>query len=202
MAAIKIDLKTAKLRWVRQDWQKLLENSKKQMISLDMMNLKMRKMSESKDTTIEVILGIDDENLSKPKEHINEIKMDYDKTIKGIQELQSSSKDLITKAEEFLQGPQITNNSVQPVSTAAAAGPVTKMFQPQSNLKPIFLDKMATHLEVVKFVQEAEVYVTTGFTSSPPPQGTWSYLLPLMHVTLSNALEKAGVKDKMLVDAE
>ena len=170
---------------------------------MELMNLKMRKMSEAKDLTIEVILGIDDENLSKPKEeHINEIEMDHDKTIKGIQDLQSSSEDLIAKAEEFLQGPQITNNSVQPVSTAAAAGPVIKMFQPQSNLKPIFLDKMATHLEVVKFVQEAEVYVTTGFTSSPPPQGTWSYLLPLMHVTWSNALEKAGVKDKMLVDAE
>ena len=131
------------------------------MENLELMNLKMRKMSEAKDLTIEVILGIDDENLSKPKEeHINEIEMDHDKTIKGIQDLQSSSEDLIAKAEEFLQGPQITNNSVQPVSTAAAAGPVTKMFQPQSNLKPIFLDKMATHLEVVKFVQGAEVYVT------------------------------------------
>ena len=55
------------------------------MISLDMMNLKMKKMSEAKDTTIEVTLGIDDENLSKPKEeHINEIESDYDKTIKGI----------------------------------------------------------------------------------------------------------------------
>ena len=55
------------------------------MENLELMNLKMRKMSEAKDTTIEVILGIDDENLSKPKEeHISEIESDYDKTIKGI----------------------------------------------------------------------------------------------------------------------
>ena len=202
MAAIKIDLKTAKLRWVRQDWQKLLENSKKQMISLDMMNLKMRKMSEAKDTTIEVILGIDDENLSKPKEeHISEIESDYDKTIKGIWDIENSSEELIVKAEEFLQGPQITDNSLQPVSTAAAAGPVTEMFRPQSNLKPTYLDKMATHLEVVKFVQGAEVYVKTGFTSSTPPQGIWAYLMPLMHATWSNELEKAGVRDKDLKTA-
>ena len=50
-------------------------------------------------------------------------------------------------------------------------------------------------------MQGVEVYVTTGFTSSPPPKGTWAYLLPLMHVTWSNALEKAGLKDKDLKTA-
>ena len=108
---------------------------------------------------------------------------------------------MIVKAEEFLQGPQITDNSVQPVSTAAAAGPVTEMFRPPSKLKPTYLDKMATHLEVVQFVQGAEVYVKTGFTSSPPPQGIWACLMPLMHATWSNELEKAGVRDKDLKTA-
>ena len=101
---------------------------------------------------------------------------------------------MIAAAEEFLQGP--TKNSVQPVPTAT--GPVTEMFRPKLNLKPVFLDKLVTHLEVVKFIQGAEVYITTGFTSAPPTQGTRSYLLPLMHVTWSNALEKAGAKDKDL----
>ena len=153
----------------------------------------MKKMSEAKDLTIEVILGIDDEDLSKSKEeHISEIENEFDKTIKEIRDLESSSEPMIAAAEEFLQGPAST--SVQPVP-AAHAGPITEMFRPQLNLKPVYLDKLATHLEVIKFTQGAEIYITTGFTSSPPAQGTWSYLLPLMHVTWSNAMEKAGAKE-------
>ena len=152
-------------------------------------------MKESKDTCIEVIIGIDDDDLSKLKdEHINEIELDYDKYIKNIRDLENSSEELVSKAEEFLQGPQV-DYTTQPVS--AAAGTVAEMFKPQSNLNPSFLDKMASHLEVHKFVQRAEVYIQTGFRETPP-QGIWAYLRPLVHVTWSDALEQGGVKDKDL----
>ena len=104
------------------------------MENLELMSLKMKKMSEAKDLTIEVILGIADADLSKSKEeHINEIETEFDKTIKGIRDLESSSEPMIAAAEEFLQGP--TNNSVQPVPTAT--GPVTEIFRPQINMKPV-----------------------------------------------------------------
>ena len=65
------------------------------MENLELMGLKMKKMSEAKDLTIEEILEIDDEDLSKSKEeHINEIETDSDKTIKGIRDLESSSEPM------------------------------------------------------------------------------------------------------------
>ena len=136
------------------------------MEKLETMGLKIKKMEEAKDATIEVILGIDEKDLSKSKEeHIGEIEKEFDKTIEEIRDLENSSEPMIAAAEEFLQGR--ASNSVQPV-LAAQAGPITEMFRPQINLKPEYLDKLATHLQVIKFIQGAEIYITTGFTSTPP----------------------------------
>ena len=215
MAAVKMDLKTAKLclkvskaglTKAISEYERAGEQFEKNkdaavarsrrvrlaatlIEALDTINLKVKKMKESKDTCIEVIIGIDDDDLSKLKdEHINEIELDYDKYIKNIRDLENSSEELVSKAEEFLQGPQV-DYTTQPVS--AAAGTVAEMFKPQSNRNPSFLDKMASHLEVHKFVQGAEVYIQTGFRETPP-QGIWAYLRPLVHVTWSNALDRAG----------
>ena len=156
------------------------------MEKLETMRLKIKKMEEAKDATIEVILGIDEKDLSKSREeHIGEIEKEFDKTIEEIRDLESSSEPMIAAAEEFLQAR--ANNSVQPVP-ATQVGPITEIFRPQAMLKPEYLDKLATHLQVMKFIQGAEIYITPGFTSSPPAQGTWSYLVPLMH--MGNRLEE------------
>ena len=58
---------------------------------------------------------------------------------------------------------------------------------------------MATHLQVMKFIHSAEIYINTGFPSGPPVKGTWSYLVPLMHSTWTFALEKEGAKEADLM---
>ena len=166
------------------------------MEKLETLGLKIKKMEEVKDATVEIILGIDEKELSKSREeHIGEIEKEFDRAIEEIRELESNSEAMIAAAEEFLQGR--ANNSAQPVP-AVQTGPVSEMFRPQNNLKPEYLDKASSHLQVIKFIQCAEIYITTGFTSSPPAQGTWSYLAPLMHMTWSFAMEKAGAKEKVL----
>ena len=108
--------------------------------------------------------------------------------------MKTGSKELLTRAEELL-APQV-ESTAQPIPTA---GTGAEMFKPQSNLKPSFLDKQASHLEVQKFCQGADVYIKTGFRDTPP-QGIWPYLRPLMHITWSNALELSGVKEKFLAE--
>ena len=69
----------------------------------------------------------------------------------------------------------------------------------ETNLKPNYLDKQASHLEVCKFCQSVDVYIHTGFRDTPP-QKVWPYIRPLMHVTWSNNLELNGVKEKYLAE--
>ena len=104
---------------------------------------------------------------------------------------------MIVVAEEFLHGK--ASCPTQPIPATQAGPTTTELFRPQVMLKPEYLDKMATHLQVMKFIQSAEIYITTGFTTGPPAKGTWNYLVPLMHMTWTFALEKSGAKDKDLM---
>ena len=70
----------------------------------------------------------------------------------------------MSRAEELL-GPQV-ESTPQPVSTA---GTGADLFKPQSNLKPSFLDKQASHLEVHNWAQVADVHIKTGFRDTLPP---------------------------------
>lgn len=214
---VKLDLKTAKLAlkvsrtaltkavsefdWACQELDRNKDTAKTRKIrlaatlidTLESLNMRVKKMVDAKDVTIETIIGIPDEDLSKPKDElVTEIEVEHDKYIKNVKDIKTGSEDLVTRAEEFLV-PQVENIS-QPVSTA---GTGAEMFKPQANLKPNFLDKQASHLEIRKFCQGVDVYIQTGF-SDTPPQKVWPYIGPLMHVTWSNSLELNGVKEKYL----
>ena len=85
----------------------------------------------------------------------------------------------------------------QPATAVIQTSAAGEMFKPQSNLKPVFLDKASSHLEVKNFCQNVEVYISTGFKDAPP-QLVWPYIKPLMHATWASALEQSDAKTKWL----
>ena len=103
------------------------------MEKMENMGLKKKKLEEVKDSTIEVILGIEEKQLVKSREeHIGEIEKEFDKTVEEIKDLERNSEDMIVVAEEFLHGK--ASNPTQPVP-ATQAGPTTEIFRPLSHVK-------------------------------------------------------------------
>ena len=112
MASVKMDLKTAKLSLkvskvgltkaiseferVGEQFEKnkdaAVARSRKVRLAatlieaLDTINLKVKKMTESKDTCVGVIIGINDDDLSKPKEFLQGPQVDN--TTQSFQQLQ------------------------------------------------------------------------------------------------------------------
>ena len=121
------------------------------MEKMENIGMKKKKLEEVKDTAIEVILGIDENQLAKSREeHIGEIEGDFDKTTEEIKNLEAVSEAMIVVAEEFLHGK--ASCPTQPIPATQAGPTTTELFRPQIMLKPEYLDKMATHLQVMKFI--------------------------------------------------
>ena len=74
-----------------------------------------------------------------------------------IRALKTSYEAEVTLAETLLS-PVESQPATAVLQTAAG-----EMFKPQSNLKPSYLDKNSTHLEVKNFCQNVETYIVTGF---------------------------------------
>ena len=137
------------------------------MESLDNVNQKVKKMIDAKDMLIEIIIGMEENALSKSKEdHITELDNEHEKYMLNIKEIKTGSEEMVAMTETLL----CPVESTQPATAVAPGSAVVsgEMFKPQSNLKPSFLDKQANHLEVRNFCQSVEVYIVTGFKDKPP----------------------------------
>ena len=149
-------------------------------------------MEDAKDVLVQILVGLDDKVLSKPKEeHIEELESENEKYIQNIRDMKTSFENEVALAETLLS-PVESQPATAVVQTAAG-----EMFKPQSNFKPVFLDKASSHLEVNNFCQNVEVYISTGFKDAPP-QLVWPYIKPLMHATWASALEQGDAKTKWL----
>ena len=116
------------------------------MEALDGINQKVKRMAEAKDVLVEIIIGTNDDALSKPKEdHINELDGEHDKYMEIIRALKTSYEAEVTLAETLLCPES------QPATAVVQTSAAGEMCKPQSNLKPAFLDKNSSHLEVKNF---------------------------------------------------
>ena len=159
---------------------------------IPLVDLRVKMMAEAKDTLVEIIIEVPDDKLSKTKEeHINELDEEHDKYMEIIRALKTSYEAEVTLAETLLC---LVESQPATAVVQTAAG---EMFKPQSNLKPSFLDKNSTHLEVKNFCQNVETYIVTGFKDALP-QMVWPYIKPLMHATWAQALEQNDAKAKWL----
>ena len=98
---------------------------------------------------------LEEGQLSKPKEElVEDYEKEHKKYMKDTTDIQGQMEDLVMKAEELMAG--ISN---QPVSNTAggvtavsgetaAASADSDIFRPHQNLKPNYLEKNATHVEV------------------------------------------------------
>ena len=116
------------------------------MEALEGINQKVKKMAEAKDALVEIIIGLSDDALSKSKEdHINELDGEHDKYMEIIRALKTSYEAEVTLAETLLCPES------QPATAVIQTSAAGEMFKPQNNLKPAFLDKNSSHLEVKNF---------------------------------------------------
>ena len=161
--------------------------------------------------TIETILAEDEGKLSKKKEEIVE---DYvaenDGYLESSNEIQGQLESLVEKAEEIIAGAarepvssqarQTSDPAAQAAVATAASTTNNNDFRPHSNLKPSFLEKSSSHLEVKHFCEQIQAYIRTGYRSTPPqgPQGLWFHIKACMHSTWYTALEQNGAIDESL----
>ena len=88
----------------------------------------------------------------------------------------AANDDAVKKAESLLAdvvAPQVQTGGPQ-------VGDQWSAFKPQTNLAPILLDTGASHLEVKKFVESLETYITAGFRGVIPKSGVWIYIAPFL----------------------
>ena len=138
--------------------------------SLEILQTKVKKMEQAKDVIIEAILAEDEGKLSKKKEKIVEDYVSENETyLENSRKIQGQLEELIEKAEEILaearQEP-VGNQDRQATDTAvhAATQPTTNNdFRPHSNLKPNYLEKSSSHLEVKTFCEQIQAYIRTGY---------------------------------------
>ena len=73
------------------------------------------------------------------------------------------------------QGRQATDTAGQTAAASAVQTSTNTDFRPHSNLKPNYLEKSSSHLEVKTFCEQVQAYIRTGYRSAPPqgPQGVW-----------------------------
>ena len=168
-------------------------------------------MEQASEVTIETILAEDEGKLSKKKEEIVE---DYvaenDGYLESSNAIQVKLEALVEKAEEFIAGVarEPVSGQARPTSDPAAQAAVgtavsttnNNDFRPHSHLKPSFLEKSSSHLEVKHFCEQIKAYIRTGYRSNPPqgPQGLWFHVKACMHSTWYTALEVNGAIDESL----
>ena len=112
------------------------------------------------------------------------------------------------KAEDIVAGAgqePVSNQGVQAADTAGqtaavSAVPSNTEFRPHQSLKPNYLEKSSSHLEVKTFCEQVQAYIRTGYRSAPPtgPQGLWFHIKACMHATWYTALEQNGAMDENL----
>ena len=136
-------------------------------------------MEQANEVTIETILAEDEGKLSKKKEEIVE---DYvaenDGYLESFNEIQGHLESLVEKAEEIIAGAAREPVSSQARQTSdpaaqAAVPPAVQTtnnndFRPHSNLKPSFLEKGSSHLEVKNFCEQIQAYIIEALHHRAP----------------------------------
>ena len=74
------------------------------------------------------------------------------------------------------------------------------LFREASVLKPKFLEKESNLLEVLHWIKQARNYIIAGYRDTPPKEGIYKYLIPFLHSTWANALEKYDPDNKSLTE--
>ena len=178
--------------------------------SLEILQTKVKKMEQANDVIIEAILAEDEGKLSKKKEEIVEDYVSENEAyLENSRKVQGQLEELLEKADEILaearqepvntQDRQATDTAV-PGAAAHAQTTSNNDFRPHSNLKPNYLEKSSSHLEVKTFCEQIQAYIRTGYRSTPPqgPQGVWFHIKACMHSTWYTALEQKGALNESL----
>ena len=110
--------------------------------------------------------------------------------------IQAKLEPLVEKAEEFIAGVarepvhgqarQTTDPAAQVAGGTAVSTTNNSDFRPHSHLKPSFLEKNSSHLEVKHFCEQIKAYINTGYRSTPPQGagGLWFHVKANMHLSL------------------
>ena len=73
------------------------------MENLENVNQKVKKMTDAKDVLIDIIIGMEENALSKPKEElITELDSEHEKYISNIKETKTGSEEMVAMSENLL----------------------------------------------------------------------------------------------------
>ena len=189
---------------------KKLRLSARMLENLEELQKKVKKMEQANEIVIQKILDTDEGELSKKKEElVSEFESENDKYLEEAKNIQGQLEGLVEKAEDIVAGAgqePVQNQGGQAADTAgqtaaaSAVQPSNTEFRPHQSLKPNYLEKSSSHLEVKTFCEQVQAYIRTGYRSAPPtgPQGLWFHIKACMHSTWYTALEQNGAMDESL----
>ena len=142
--------------------------------NLEELQKKVKKMEQANEIVIQKILDTDEGELSKKKEElVSEFESENDKYLEEAKNIQGQLEGLVEKAEDIVagagqepvhnQGRQATDTAGQTAAASAVQTSTNTDFRPHSNLKPNYLEKSYSHLEVKTlcehtFGQDIEVF--------------------------------------------
>ena len=102
----------------------------------------------------------------------------------------------ILESVDSLLKPTESKKSV--TSSDGTVGVEYGRFTAVADLKPVFLDKDATMIEVNEWIKQFQNYIRMGYRNSPPVKGVAMHLGPILHTSWLQSLEKQDIKNKSL----
>ena len=151
-------------------------------------------MEEVGETLTEVIATLDPTEAEEELEKmISKVDEDIDTYAKKY-EMLKKTYDKILETVDALLTPQKTTLLPQ----NRAANSEFERFSAVPDLKPVFLDKEATMIEVNQWCEQFFNYIMMGYRNSPPKRGVSMHLGPLVQSSWLQSLETKDMKNKTL----
>ena len=134
-----------------------------------------------------------EEDLKTMVEKVEEDMADYAKRLESFLE-DNDATILLTETE--ISEEEVTQ--IHQIQTPAQSG--WRMFRPNANLKPSFLEKDSSALDVKHFNQMLKSYIMDGFQGEPMVKSIPIHLQPLVEATWWQSLVQRGVEENKSLD--
>ena len=127
---------------------------------------------------------------------ISKVNEDIELYVEKFDLFKKQNMGTLETVDRLLKPPENNKKVVTSVEGAASAEYVR--FSAVPDLKPVFLDKEATMIDVNQWSEQFQNYISIGYRNNPPVKGVLMHIGPLVHSSWLQSLETKDVKNKSL----
>ena len=132
------------------------------------------------------------EELKEEKDKaIDNLDTNIEKYLERYETIVEEKEEVLARAE-YAAVQTITNSTV--ITTEQTPKLVNSLdkFTAYTELKPKFLEKESTLLEVTQWTRQASLYISAGYKTVPPSKGIFKYMAPYIHHIWISACSEGG----------